>query len=87
MIATEQLEAVATAARANADIATIRAQFPDLHFTVCSEDDVSPNYNPAVDAGDWQLYYITGASGHCLALTNHAEMATGILLAEKVDES
>ena len=87
MIANEQLTAVGEAARAKADISAIRAQFPDLHFTVCSEDDVSPNYTPVLDAGDWQLYYIAGASGHCLSLTNDPEIATGILLAEKVDES
>jgi len=86
MIASEQLNAVAEAARAKADIATLREQFPALHFTECSDDDVSPNYRPAMDAGDHYLYYIAGADGHCLSMTNDPEMATGILLAEKAED-
>ncbi|WP_227817521.1 DUF6129 family protein [Nitrogeniibacter aestuarii] len=86
MIATEQLNAVAEAARAKADIAALREQFPALHFTECSDDDVSPNYRPAIDAGKHYLYYIAGADGHCLSMTNDPEMATGILLAEKAED-
>lgn len=86
MIGAEQLAAVAEAARAKADLAALRTRFPDLHFTECSDDDVSPNFRPASDAGDCYLYYIAGADGHCLSLTNDPEIATGILVAEKVDE-
>jgi hypothetical protein len=84
MIAADKLAAVGEAARASADIAALRGQFPELHFTVCSDDDVSPNYRPALELGEWNLYYIAGADGHCLSMTNDPEMATGILLAEKV---
>ena len=87
MIAPEQLTAIGEAARAGTDLAAIRAQFPGLHFTICPEDDVSPNDAPALDTGRWLLYYIAGASGHCLSLTNDAALATGLLLAEKVDAS
>jgi hypothetical protein len=37
-----------------------------------------------VDGHD--LYFISGSSGHCLALTNNPESATGILVAAKVDD-
>ncbi len=33
-----------------------------------------------------QTALITGASGHCLELTNNAEIAIGILIASKVDD-
>lgn len=86
MIASEQLNAVAEATRSKAGIAALRERFPTLHFTECSDDDVSPNYRPAMDAGDHYLYYIAGADGHCLSMTNDPEMATGILLAEKAED-
>lgn len=85
MISAEQLAAVTAAARLDAGIAAMRQQFPALHFSACSEDDVSPRYHPASDADGHHLYLIAGASGHCLELTNDPDIATGILLAEKVD--
>ncbi|UCV30184.1 DUF6129 family protein [Ferribacterium limneticum] len=66
--------------------ASLRQRFPDLHFTECSEDDVSPLYNPAFSVEGYDLFLISGATGHCLALTNDAETATGILIAAKVDD-
>ncbi|MBS1141307.1 MAG: hypothetical protein H6R13_2760 [Proteobacteria bacterium] len=66
--------------------ASLRQRFPDLHFTECSEDDVSPLYHPAFSVEGYDLFLISGASGHCLALTNDAEKATGILIAAKVDD-
>jgi len=85
MISAEQLAAVTAAATRDAGIATLRQQFPELHFSICSEDDVSPRYRPASDASSHHLFLIAGASGHCLELTNDPDIATGILLAEKVD--
>jgi hypothetical protein len=57
-----------------------------LHFSECSEDDVSPLYKPALSIEQYDLFLISGASGHCLALTNDATSATGILIAAKVDD-
>ncbi len=86
MIATEQLAAVATATRENPSATALRARFPGLHFTECSEDDVSPRFKPALELERHALYLIHGANGHCLALTNDPAAATGILVAEKGDE-
>ena len=47
---------------------------------------VSPLYQPAFSVQGHDLYLISGASGHCLALTNDATAATGILIAAKVDD-
>ena len=86
MISAQTLAAVAEVVQLNPDAAVIRGLFPDLHFTECSEDDVSPRFKPALNLDQYDLYLISGASGHCLELTNDAATATGILVAAKVDE-
>ncbi|MDD2884798.1 MAG: DUF6129 family protein [Dechloromonas sp.] len=86
MISSEKLQQVAAAARENASATALRAHFPELHFTECSEDDVSPRYKPASKLPGYALYLISGASGHCLELTNQAEAATGILIAATIDD-
>lgn len=86
MITPAQLVQVGEATLLDARAASLRQRFPELHFTECSEDDVSPLYRPALCLEAHDLYLISGASGHCLALTNNAEAATGILIVAKVDE-
>lgn len=86
MITPKQLVAVGAATMLDARAASLRQRFPDLHFTECSEDDVSPLYQPAFSVDRYDLYLISGSSGHCLALTNTPESATGILVAAKVDD-
>jgi hypothetical protein len=87
MITPECLAAVTAALAENPDLGRLRAAFPALHFTECSEDDVSPRYRPAASTAGHELYLISGSSGHCLTLTHEAELATGILLASKVDDT
>lgn len=86
MITPAQLVQVGEAVMLDARAAALRQRFPDLHFTECSEDDVSPLYKSALGVDGYNLYLISGASGHCLALTNDAASATGILVAATVDE-
>lgn len=86
MIQPEKLSALADALGRDPSLAALRSQFPELHFSECSEDDVSPRYRSALEVGQHALYLITGASGHCLELTNDAAAATGILLATKADD-
>jgi hypothetical protein len=86
MITPALLAQVGEAALLNGSAAALRQRFPKLHFTECSEDDVSPLYRPALSIDGYELFLISGASGHCLALTNQAESATGILIAAKVDD-
>ena len=86
MITPAQLARVGEAALLDGSAAALRQRFPDLHFSECSEDDVSPRYRPAFSVAGYDLFFITGATGHCLELTNIAETATGILIAAKVDD-
>ncbi|KAB2922304.1 MAG: hypothetical protein F9K30_12680 [Dechloromonas sp.] len=86
MITSAQLVQVGEATQLDARAASLRQRFPALHFTECSEDDVSPRYQPALSVSGYDLYLISGASGHCLEFTNDAATATGILVATKVDD-
>jgi len=86
MITPAQLVQVAEATLLDPRAASLRQRFPALHFTECSEDDVSPRYTPALSVDSHALYLISGASGHCLELTSDAASATGILVAAKVDD-
>lgn len=86
MITPTQLARVGEAILLDPNAAALRRRFPDLHFTECSEDDISPRYRAAFTVEGYDLYLITGATGHCLELTNDSESATGILVASKVDD-
>lgn len=86
MITPTQLARVGEAVLLDPTTASLRRRFPDLHFTECSEDDISPRYHAAFTVEGFDLYLITGATGHCLELTNDSESATGILVASKVDD-
>ena len=86
MITPQQLVQVSELVQPNVHIALLRELFPQLHFTECSDDDVSPRYQPAFSVDSHHLYLVTGATGHCLELTNDYETASGILLAARVDE-
>ncbi len=86
MITPARLVQVAEATQLDARAASLRQRFPDLHFSECSEDDVSPRFQPALSVSGYDLYLISGASGHCLEFTHDAAGATGILVAAKVDD-
>lgn len=86
MITPTQLVRVGEALLLDPSAASLRRRFPDLHFTECSEDDISPRYRAAFTVEGFDLFLITGATGHCLELTNDSESATGILVASKVDD-
>ena len=63
MITPTILARVGEAALLDGRAASLRQRFPDLHFTECSEDDVSPRYKAAFTVDGYDLFLITGASG------------------------
>jgi hypothetical protein len=83
MISADTLAAVTAAVRLDASVAGLRSRFPALHFTECSEDDVSYRAKPVADVAGHRLFLVSGATGHCLALTNDPEAATGVLVAAR----
>lgn len=62
----------------------LRASFPGVHFTACSDDDVVDPMKPFVERPALRIYLVDG-SDHCLSLTGDPELASGLLLAA-VDE-
>ena len=58
----------------------LRAAFPDMHFTFCSDDDVISD-NPAASYERFNLYLVD-SSQHCLSLTLDPESASGLVVAE-----
>ncbi len=61
-------------------LSSLRAGYPDLHFTYCCEDDIS-NSEPMLEQERFHLYLVDGRD-HCLCLTRDFETATGIVVAE-----
>ena len=86
MITPAQLARVGAATLLDARLDALRPRFPELHFSECCADDVSPRYRAALTVAGYELYLISGASGHCLELTNDSAIASGILIARKVDD-
>lgn len=61
-------------------LAALRERWPDLRFTVCSDDDVPGRLPPAWEGARFNLYLIGGGE-HCLALTRDADAAIGLVIA------
>lgn len=86
MIAPTTLAEVVMAVGNKTGMSELRAQFPRLHFTECSADDINPRFKPVQESSEFEFYLISGSTGHCLELTNDLESATGIVIATKADE-
>jgi len=88
MISPEQLQDIACAINAQplneTVVARLRSQYPGMHFTHCMEDD-TPNHEPAVECPGFNLYLVDGRE-HCLCLTRDYEHASGIVIAEIIEE-
>lgn len=86
MISSETVAEIIAAVKAGTAVSSIRAQFPRIHFTECSADDINPRFKPVQEIDDFEFYLIAGSTGHCLELTNDLESATGVVIAAKADE-
>jgi hypothetical protein len=88
VIDTELAEAIAervgTQALGEQTAVMLRAEFPELHFTYCFDDDIHGG-KPVIQRPGFNLYLVDGRE-HCLCLTTDAAVATGVVVAEVVDE-
>lgn len=88
MIDPEKLQSIANRISGQAlnesVIASLRGEYPDIHFTYCMEDDI-PNHEPLLEDNDFNLYLVDGRE-HCLCLTRNFEHATGIVVAEIIKD-
>jgi len=65
-------------------LSKLRESFPGIHFTYCMDDDIS-NAKPVMSDKDFNVYLVDGRE-HCLCLTNDYDIATGVVLAEVIDD-
>lgn len=61
-------------------LATIKRGWPDLRFTLCSDDDMPARMPPALQRETLNLYLVNG-NEHCLSLTDDPMYAIGVVLA------
>lgn len=85
MIPDSTLNLLADAAAAlpaldEAGLARLRAAWPGLYLTLCSDDDVPARLPPALERPTFKLYLVSGGE-HCLSLSNDPEAAIGVVLA------
>lgn len=62
----------------------LRAAYPSIHFTYCCDDDITSG-KPVAEYDGFNIYLVDGRD-HCLCLTNDFDVATGIVLAEVIDD-
>lgn len=88
MISSEQVQRIASAIRAQtlneSVVSALRGEYPGIHFTYCMDDDL-PNNEPVLAGESFNIYLVDGRE-HCLCLTNNYENATGIVIAEVIED-
>jgi hypothetical protein len=62
----------------------LRGTFPGVHLTYCSDDDVQ-GVEPVLRFPRMNVYLVD-ASDHCLRLSEDYDAATGLVLAEVVED-
>lgn len=63
-----------------AAVSDLRSQWPNIHFTYCSDDDVCGP--PAIRESESFSIYLIDGRDHCLSFTSSTDTATGLVLAE-----
>jgi hypothetical protein len=61
-------------------VSTLRSLWPAIHFTYCSDDDVT-SAKPVRESNGFNIYLVDGRE-HCLKFTSELANATGLVLAE-----
>ena len=61
-------------------ITSLRTLWPEIHFTYCSDDDVT-TAKPILESQGFNIYLVDGRD-HCLQFTTDLDVATGLVLAE-----
>lgn len=65
-------------------VSQLREKWPDIHFTYCTEDDI--HSGKPVQETDGFCLYLVDSREHCLCLTNDYDNATGVVVAENIDD-
>lgn len=91
MIVPETLGQIASAAAMLAELneqtlETLKQRWPELRFTLCSDDDMPARMSPAVQRDTFNVYLVAGGE-HCLGLTDDPLRAIGVVLAQVEQDS
>jgi len=65
-------------------VSTLRSSHPNIHFTYCMDDDVGVQ-NPFLSRADFNIYLVDGRE-HCMKFTSEIGHATGLVLAEVIED-
>ena len=65
-------------------ITSLRSAYPEVHFTYCLDDDIVTG-KPVIERDKFNIYLIDGRE-HCLCLTDDYDNATGIVVAEVIED-
>ena len=65
---------------ADSHLTTLRATFPELHFTWCMDEDVC-GPQPAAQGKGFNVYLVDSRN-HCLCFTPSLALASGVVIAE-----
>lgn len=76
-------EKVASVGVSEQTVMALRAEWPDVHFTYCMDDDIAGK-QPVRQEEAFNLYLVD-ASAHCLSITSNEDVATGLVIAEKLE--
>ncbi|MHC8286918.1 hypothetical protein AFK24_25945 [Pseudomonas syringae] len=66
-------------------LASLRGAWPGVHFTCCMDDDIVANARPVAHCPGFNVYLVNSSS-HCSVLTNDLEAASGIVLAQVIED-
>lgn len=72
------------AAVSEARLPELKAAWPEVRFTWCSDDDVG-HARPVLARAGYRLYLVDGTT-HCLTLTTNYDSATGVVVAAVSEE-
>jgi len=88
MISPEQLQHIASTIKtqmlSESVVSNLRSEYPGIHFTYCMDDDI-PNNEPILEGENFNIYLVDGRE-HCLCLTRDYEHATGVVIAEVIED-
>jgi hypothetical protein len=88
MLTAETIEAIAAEViglgLSEQSLQELRANHPDVHFTYCMDDDIG-SHQPYQSHHGFNVYLVDGRE-HCLKFTKDLEHATGLVLAEVIDD-
>lgn len=66
-------------------LASLRSAHPGVHFTCCMDDDIAVNAKPVAERPGFNVYLVN-SSDHCSVLSNDLGSASGIVLAEIIED-